>query len=100
MYTKNLVKHFTWLRDEIARVGPTPRLRAFRSGCNTLLSIFRARQRYAKVKERTGITLEFFEAGEPLTLQDAKYISEAAALKKEVARLLRERRQRRGGATV
>ena len=92
MTTNSLLKKFVWLRDEIAAHGPSPRLRAVRGALNVILRIYRAEQRYARLKAKTGVVLEFFERDTPLTEQDAANLKAASAVNRQITEVLRERR--------
>ena len=96
MTTKNLVNKYTWLRDEIAAHGPSKRLLVARRILNQILHIYRLEQRYARLRAKTGVVLEFFERDVPLTANDAANVRAASAMNRQITAVLRERR--RGGA--
>ena len=96
MSTQNLVTRFAWLRDEIAAHGPSKRLLLVRRVLNQILHIYRLEQRYARLKAKTGVVLQFFERDVPLTAKDAANLRAASAMNRQITAVVRERR--RGGA--
>ena len=53
------------------------------------MRIYRAEQRYARLKAKTGVVIEFFERDRPLTATDAKNLTAASAVNREITQLLR-----------
>jgi hypothetical protein len=92
------LNQYVWLRDELATHGPSQRLLLVRRLQNLILRIYRAEQRYARLKARTGLVIEFFERDRPLTATDAKNLTAASAVNREITEILRE--WRRGRAVV
>ncbi len=86
------------LRSDIAVYGPSPKLRERRAALNLILRIYRAEQRYARLKASTGIVIEFFERDRSLTGHDARNLSLASAVNREITQLLHQWKQGRPGA--
>jgi hypothetical protein len=95
MTTKQLLNQYVWLRDEIALHGPSQRLLLVRRCQNMIMRIYRAEQRYARLKAKTGIVIEFFERDTPLTKQDAANLTAASAVNRQITQILREWRDGR-----
>jgi len=89
MTTKKLLNQYVCLRDEIALHGPGQRLLLVRRCQNVIMRIYRAEQRYARLKAKTGIVIEFFERDRPLTATDAKNLTAASAVNREITQRLR-----------
>jgi hypothetical protein len=95
MNTMRLRFEYMRLRHELAAHGPSPGLRAYRGALNAILRTYRAEQRYAQLKAKSGIVIEFFERGRPLPTTDAHNLTVTAAVNREITQLLREWRHGR-----
>ena len=100
MTTKKLFNQYVWLRDEIALHGPSQRLLLVRRCQNVIMRIYRAEQRYARLKAKTGIVIEFFERDQPLTVMDARNLTATSAVNREITQLLRGWKLRRASEVI
>lgn len=90
MTTKQLLKEYVRLRDELAAKGPSERLRTVRSLLNVTRRLYRLVQRYQKAKTKYPIYIEHLETDRALTAKDAGNLTAASAVNKQITEVLRE----------
>lgn len=91
METRELIDRYTDLQLMIDVEGPGPRVRAVRGAHAVIYRLFRAQERYERLRLKTGVVIEFFERDRPLTATDAKNLTAASAANREITQLLRKR---------
>lgn len=95
MTTKRLLNNYVRLRDELTAKGPSERLRVMRSLLNVAMRLYRLVQRYQKAKTKYSVYNELLETRSPLTAADARNLTAASAVNREITEILRERRNGR-----